>query len=64
MLPNHNASTSKTPINQARDISHPYLQAQAQPTTSSPRKSILVHQFFSTSSSLEISHKPSQSSQE
>ncbi|KAG0150716.1 hypothetical protein CROQUDRAFT_651959 [Cronartium quercuum f. sp. fusiforme G11] len=33
MLPNHNASTSKTPINQARDISHPYLQARAQPTT-------------------------------
>ncbi|KAG0148004.1 hypothetical protein CROQUDRAFT_655357 [Cronartium quercuum f. sp. fusiforme G11] len=33
MFPNHNASTSKTLINQARNISHPYLQAQAQPTT-------------------------------
>ncbi|KAG0140413.1 hypothetical protein CROQUDRAFT_665227 [Cronartium quercuum f. sp. fusiforme G11] len=64
MSPNCNASTSKTLINQARNISHPYLQARAQPTTSSPRKLISVHQFFSTSSSLEISHKPSQSSQE
>ncbi|KAG0146003.1 hypothetical protein CROQUDRAFT_657953 [Cronartium quercuum f. sp. fusiforme G11] len=36
MLPNHNTSTSKTLINQARNISHPYLQAQAQSTTSSP----------------------------
>ncbi|KAG0144153.1 hypothetical protein CROQUDRAFT_660321 [Cronartium quercuum f. sp. fusiforme G11] len=36
MLPNHNASASKTLINQARNISHPYLQAQAQPTTSNP----------------------------
>ncbi|KAG0144689.1 hypothetical protein CROQUDRAFT_659637 [Cronartium quercuum f. sp. fusiforme G11] len=33
MLPNCNASASKTLINQARNISHPYLQAQAQPTT-------------------------------
>ncbi|KAG0139708.1 hypothetical protein CROQUDRAFT_666119, partial [Cronartium quercuum f. sp. fusiforme G11] len=52
MLPNCNASTSKTLINQAKNISHPYFQAQAQPTTSSPQKSISVHQFFSTSSSL------------
>ncbi|KAG0144543.1 hypothetical protein CROQUDRAFT_659871, partial [Cronartium quercuum f. sp. fusiforme G11] len=33
MSPNCNASASKTPINQARNISHPYLQAQAQPPT-------------------------------
>ncbi|KAG0140659.1 hypothetical protein CROQUDRAFT_664890, partial [Cronartium quercuum f. sp. fusiforme G11] len=33
MSPNCNASTSRTPINQARNISHPYLQARAQPTT-------------------------------
>ncbi|KAG0147968.1 hypothetical protein CROQUDRAFT_655564, partial [Cronartium quercuum f. sp. fusiforme G11] len=32
ILPNHNASTSKTLINQTRNISHPHLQAQAQPT--------------------------------
>ncbi|KAG0150435.1 hypothetical protein CROQUDRAFT_652359 [Cronartium quercuum f. sp. fusiforme G11] len=32
MSPNWNASTSKTLINQAINISHPYLQAQAQPT--------------------------------
>ncbi|KAG0148002.1 hypothetical protein CROQUDRAFT_655350, partial [Cronartium quercuum f. sp. fusiforme G11] len=32
MLPNCNASAAKTLINQARNISHPYLQAQAQPT--------------------------------
>ncbi|KAG0151247.1 hypothetical protein CROQUDRAFT_651468 [Cronartium quercuum f. sp. fusiforme G11] len=33
MSPSCNASVSKTLINQARNISHPYLQAQAQPTT-------------------------------
>ncbi|KAG0144505.1 hypothetical protein CROQUDRAFT_659952, partial [Cronartium quercuum f. sp. fusiforme G11] len=35
MSPNHNASTSKT-LNQARNLTHPYLQARGQPATLSP----------------------------
>ncbi|KAG0143628.1 hypothetical protein CROQUDRAFT_660973, partial [Cronartium quercuum f. sp. fusiforme G11] len=44
MSPNYNASTSKTLINQARNISHPYLQARAQlPTLVIYYKSTLKH---------------------
>ncbi|KAG0146549.1 hypothetical protein CROQUDRAFT_657179 [Cronartium quercuum f. sp. fusiforme G11] len=46
MLPNHNASTSKTLINQARNISHPYLQAQAQPTIKPPEVNFIPSIFF------------------
>ncbi|KAG0140754.1 hypothetical protein CROQUDRAFT_664773, partial [Cronartium quercuum f. sp. fusiforme G11] len=35
MPPNCNASASKT-LNQARNLTHPYLQAQDQPATLSP----------------------------
>ncbi|KAG0139193.1 hypothetical protein CROQUDRAFT_101994 [Cronartium quercuum f. sp. fusiforme G11] len=35
MSPNHNARISKT-LNQAKNLTHPYLQAQGQPATPSP----------------------------